>query len=208
MRKATIPITVLAALLLGTALAVAYSSNPPEETTGAPDEFLCDDCHDTYALNQSGVVELVDAPALYRAGHTYRIKVRITSSNTAGDASRRWGFELTAIHSGDGTGAGTFANVAGQGTAIASGSGALSTRRYVGHTDSKTGAASPVEWAFDWTAPAAGNIPVMFYVAGVAANGAQGTNGDWVFSNTWSAADTTTDVRETTWGEVKARYRR
>jgi len=205
MRFAGTLLLSLATLTLGTAMAVAYNSNPPSGKTGAPSEGTCRDCHSTNALNQSGKVELLDAPMLYRAGNTYRIRARVTTTNTSGNGNRRWGFEVTAINSNDGTGTGTFANVSG--TSITTGSGGLSSRTYIRQTNAQSGQTSPAEWSFDWTAPAAGNVPVAFYVSGVAGNGS-GSSGDWVYTNSWTAADTTTDVRNSSWGEVKARYRR
>ena len=207
MPKATVPLSVVTILVLGTAIAIASTSNPPSGRTGAPSEGTCRDCHSSNPLNQTGSVQLLDVPMLYRAGNTYRIRARVTSSNTSGNSSRRWGFEVTAINSSDGTGVGTFANVSGQGTSTTTGSGGLSSRTYVRQTDAKSSQASPVEWGFDWTAPAAGNVPVTFYVAGLAGNGS-GSSGDWVYTNSASASDTTTAVRATSWGRVKAQYRR
>lgn len=207
MRKASVPVLVVTALLLGTTVAVAYHSNPPASKTGAPGEGTCHDCHGTYSLNQSGSVQLLDVPSLYRVGNTYRIRVRISTSNTSGNSSRRWGFEVTSINSSDGSGTGTFANVTGEGTAITTGSGSFASRSYVRQTDARVSQSSPVEWAFDWTPPATGNVPVVFYVAGVAGNGS-GSSGDWVYTNSVSAADTTTDTRASTWGDLKQKYRR
>ncbi len=207
MRRASIPFVVVASLAFCAAAAVAYNSNPPVSRTGAPSEGTCHDCHGSYSLNQSGSIQLLDVPAYYRVGNTYRIRARISTSNTSGSSNRRWGFEVTAINSSDGTGAGTFANVAGEGTSIGTGSNTLASRSYVRQTDNKQTQSSPVEWAFDWTPPASGNIPVAFYAAGVAGNGS-GSSGDWVYTTSASATDTTTDARSTTWGEVKSRYRR
>jgi len=207
MRRVTTPVLAAFILIVGSAIAFASSSNPPASRTGAPSESTCLSCHSGHTQNSGGSIQVLDAPMLYRAGSTYRIRVRIASTNTSGDVNRRWGFEITAINSNDGTGTGTFANVAGQGTSTTTGSGGLASRTYVRHTDARQGQASPAEWAFDWTAPPAGNIPVMFYVAGVAGNGS-GSSGDWVYTNTWAAADTTTPVAATTWGQVKARYRK
>lgn len=206
MRRASIPVLVLSILVAGAAIAIASSSYPPASRTGAPGETTCQSCHSSNTLNSGGSIELLDAPSLYRAGFTYRIRVRISSSRTSGNSNRRWGFEVTAVNSSDGSGAGTFANVAGQGTSTTTGTGGLASRTYVRHTDARTGQASPAEWSFDWTAPAA-SVPVMFYVAGVAGNGS-GSSGDWVYTNTWAAADMTTPAVATTWGQVKAKYRR
>jgi len=207
MRRVTPSILAGVLLLAGAAIAFASSSNPPASRTGAPSESTCLSCHSGNTQNSGGSIQVLDAPMLYRAGRTYRVRVQIASTNTSGNSNRRWGFEITAINTNDGTGVGTFANVSGQGTSTTTGSGGLSSRTYVRQTDARQGQASPAEWSFDWTAPAAGNVPVMFYVAGVAGNGS-GSSGDWVYTNTWAAADTTTPVATSTWGQVKAKYRR
>jgi hypothetical protein len=205
---------VLTVILTGATLALADSGGPPESMTGAPAiaatpaEDLCSSCHGGQAENTGGVIELIGAPALYREGAVYTITVRLTSGQTAANASRRWGFQLTAVRMSNGAGAGTFATIAGQGTQIISGTGSLASRRYVEQTSTgtRTGTASPVQWNVQWTAPATDIGAITFYFAGNAANGAQGENGDWIYNGSFASQDTTTATRSTTWGEVKRQY--
>jgi hypothetical protein len=202
---------VLAVLVSG--VAIAYDGNPPVQKTGAPAiggkpaEGVCADCHNDFPLNDGGSVQLLNAPTYYQPGTAYTLTVRLTSSQTAGEPGRVWGFQLTAVGSSDGNGAGTFANVAGQGTTIAAGSGTFATRRYVEvGSNNHGGATSPVEWQVQWTAPSPGVGQIRFFVVGVAAGGGGGSNGDWVYTGT-HATDDITPALTTSWGAIKLRYR-
>jgi hypothetical protein len=202
---------VLLALISG--VAMAYDGTPPASRTGAPAiggkpaESLCSGCHNDFTNNTGGTIELINAPSYYTPGTVYTITVRLTSSQTAGNAGRVWGFQLTAVRVSDGNGSGTFADVAGQGTTIASGAGSFATRSYIEvSTGNRQGAASPVEWQVRWTAPNPGAGPIRFYAIGVAGDGAGGSNGDWVYTGSFSTDDITPTV-SSSWGRVKARYR-
>ena len=81
-------------------------------------------------------------PAVYTPGTTYNLTVRLGSSATAGDASRRWGFEVTAARLSDGLGTGSFTIPAGLRKPTS-----LNLPEYVTHTSTsrQITAASPVE---------------------------------------------------------------
>lgn len=219
---------VLAAAGASLALGGArYSSGPLPSHTGAPAlgahpaEPNCTLCHTdggTPNLNQpGGALEILDLPAFYVPGITYRMRVRLASDQTAGSPDRRWGFQLTAVRASDGTGAGAF-TVRGTGMGMPGDTLQLfsgdpiedwPSRTYVEHAwDGKfEGAASPVEWSFDWTAPASGLGTVLFCAAGNAANGSNDPAGDWIYTTSVAMSDTTTPAVATTWGAIKARRR-
>jgi hypothetical protein len=209
-------ITVAVAVVVGASLAIASSDGPNTRLTGAPAigsigaEGTCQNCHGGNALNSGGSIELLDAPTLYSVGRTYTVRVRLSSTQTAAQTSRLWGIEMTAVRMSDGQGTGTFANIAGQGTTIANGSGSYATRQYVAQAAAglHSGAASPAEWQVQWTAPATGVGAIAFYLAGLAANGNGNTSGDWVYTTSFAAQDTTTPTRTLTWAQVKDHYRR
>jgi hypothetical protein len=199
--------------LVGAVAAWASNGSPPRSRTGAPQiyavagEGMCVDCHSGSAVNDGGSVQLVSPPASYTPGTTYTLTFQLASSHTAGVSSRDWGFQVTALKATDGTGAGTFANIAGQGTIIGSGTGSYSTRRYVEvDTNDQAGVASPVQWQFQWTAPNPGVGAVNFYFSGVAGNGGGNTSGDWTYKGSQTILDSTTPVVSATWGKVKSRY--
>jgi hypothetical protein len=199
-------------LLSGVGIVIASSGGPPASRTGAPAcgtktaETTCRGCHSDFAIDSGATLQLVNAPNFYVAGVTYTFSVRIASTQTVGNAGRVWSFELTAVNMADGNGAGTFANVVGQGTQIKSGSGQYSTRRYIQSTTDAVGATTPVEWQVQWTAPDPGVGSVGFFATGVAGNGTGSNKGDWVVS-TSSVMQDVTATEAISWGKVKAIYR-
>ncbi len=210
--KRWVRFTIIPATLAVAGLAVASSGGPPRSRTGAPAiggvgaESTCLNCHSGSPINGSATLTFVNAPNFYVAGQTYTFSVRLASTATSGNANRVWSFELTAVNQSNGQGAGTFANVAGQGTAIIGGSGSYSTRRYIEEaTDDRVGASSPQTWQVQWTAPDPGVGSVGFYAAGIAGNGS-GTGGDYVATASQVMADVT-PTEQVTWGKVKSLFR-
>jgi len=202
----------LSTLFLGAGLAAAWSLGPPASRTGASAvggmnaEGTCRNCHSDYALNSGTTLSFVNAPMAYIAGQTYIFTVQLASSNTAGNSGRVWSFELTAVNMTDGSGAGTFANVSGQGTQIRTGSGSYASREYIEANTDRVSYSSPVTWQVQWTAPDPGVGPVGFFAAGVAGNGTGSNKGDWVATTSQTTQDVTA-VEAATWGSVKALYR-
>lgn len=150
----------------------ANPDGAPTGTSGAPGEVTCTDCHNQNT--RTGQYQMV-LPSSYVPGQTYQIAIQ----HTTADASRRiWGFQLTALRSGN-TPAGTFANTTGF-TQLDSGGG----RNYVNQTepgtfDGMTGGAS---WTFNWTAPSTDVGPVTFYSSGLQGNSANGEDGDQTYA--------------------------
>jgi hypothetical protein len=199
-------------LLVAAGIAIASSDGPPTARTGVPAiggksaENTCIGCHKDFPLNNGATLTLVNAPNAYIAGMTYTFAVQIASTQTAGNANRVWSFELTAVNMADGNGAGTFTNVAAQGTQIRTGSGQYSTRTYIQSNADRPSASSPVQWEVQWTAPDPGVGSVGFFAAGLAGNGTGSTAGDWVCAATATTQDIT-PVESVTWGRIKAIYR-
>lgn len=197
---------------LTAALAVARSSGPAASRTGVPAiagiaaEGTCLSCHSGNAVNSGGSVTLLGLPPYFTGGRTYRLTVHLASTQNAG--TPQWGFEMTAVDTATGLGAGTFAVVNATDTQIASGAGSYATRRYPEQTSagSKFGVVSPVEWQVDWTAPVAGASRVRFYVVGLAADGDGTTSGDWMYQANAASTDSLTDAVPTTWGTIKHLY--
>jgi hypothetical protein len=211
--KQWVRFSVIPATLVAAGIAFASSGGPPRQRTGAPAigsvgaESTCLGCHSGNPINGSATLTFVNAPNFYVAGQTYTFSVQLASTATSGNANRVWSFELTAVNMGTGAGAGTFTNVAGQGTAIISGSGSYSTRRYIEEaSNDKQSAASPVTWQVQWTAPDPGVGSVGFYAAGIAGNGNGQTSGDYVATASQVMADVT-PTEQVTWGRVKSLFR-
>ena len=202
-------------LIAWAAVAYARTAGAPASKTDAPliagvsAEGLCTDCHDNGSgsvVNDAGSITVLGAPALFRSGTTYRLTVRLASTHTFG-SNTVWGFQLTSADKGTGGGAGTFTLVNATETKLVSGAGSYSTRKYVDQTSSgtRTGAASPVEWQVDWTAPISAASGVAFYASGLSSDGS-GSGNSWVYTGTAAGADTVTAVIPRTWGAVKTSY--
>jgi hypothetical protein len=214
MKRTWYSIAVPAVLLFWAAIGMAYPSGAPASRSraaaigSAAAEASCSACHASFAENSGGSVSLLGVPALFHGGQTYRLTVHLASTQTAGFGWRNWGFQMTAVDAATGLGAGTLSAVSPSETGIASGSGSFSTRRYVNQSSggTKSGAASPVEWLVDWTAPASGATRIQFFVVGLAGNGSSCVVGDWVYTGSATSTNNVTPVIPTTWGAVKASY--
>jgi hypothetical protein len=171
-------ITILG-LILAPAIAMGYSSGPPNEVTGAPGEGTCVDCHTSFPLNSGNGSLTIVGPSQFIAGHTYPIVVTIQDPG-----QQRWGFEFTPLTQG------TIAITDATHTQVQTVGG----KAYVKHTSSGTfnGVPNgPTAWTFNWTAPANPPTQITFYAAGNAANGNANNQGDYIYSTSFTASLTT-----------------
>jgi hypothetical protein len=222
MRLVTLVVAVLlsaVAILFGVpSLRSAFAElpTPPAAKTGAPSESACNSCHSGNSGSQ--IFEIVTVPPVteYVPGNTYNIGVGLDDAGMV-----RWGFEATVLKDSDNSMAGTFSTLIDPHVTTKASGG----RTYVCHTTNGVTSASdppdpqdgtwwstvpngPVAWAFQWTAPPQGTGTVTIYASGVAADG----DGDATGDNGYVAQLTLTEgaataTTETTWGEIKHRYR-
>ena len=184
-------------LVVGTTIAFASiqsSHGPIASSTGAPavggkpDEWNCTLCH--YAGGENldtpgGGVVILGAPASYTPGQSYPLTVRMSSDSTSNSATRKWGFQITAVRASDGTGAGTFVLPAPDTLQILMGeAGDFASRRYVEHTSlgTRAGLGGPVQWSFSWQAPATSVGAIYFFCSANAADGTGDSGGDYVYT--------------------------
>ena len=176
--KNTLPLWGVLLLLfaVSTGGAFAFSTNPPDEKTGAPGESTCMDCHVGNELNTADGALMLTIPQTYEPNEMYTIIVNLSRTGQS-----RWGFEMTALDA-DGARAGSF-------TADEVGNTQLSeanSKQYIQHTSVGTAAGTNDEhsWEFQWTAPDADIGPITFYAAGNAANGdfGSGGGGDYIYT--------------------------
>ncbi len=181
-------LAVVAALVSGSTLAMAFSDGPVASRTGAPAvggvaaEMNCTACHSSFPVNTPGAtLEILDIPQFYLPDSTYPVRVRLTSTFTG---QRRWGFQLTAVRAANGLGVGTFDITGVAGIQIVNGAGVYSTRRYVEHFSAGTfpGSQGPIEWSFKWRAPNADLGRIFFFAAGNAANNSNSPVGDHIYT--------------------------
>ncbi|HYX40677.1 MAG TPA: choice-of-anchor V domain-containing protein, partial [Pyrinomonadaceae bacterium] len=156
----------------------AFSAGPPPGRTGGPGEDTCEECH--LRVGTSTGTLTINAPQTYLPGQTYLLTVQHSSSDPT---RQRWGFELTALDSGNQK-AGDL-QTGGDGlTQLRSNEDPHPDRQYIEHTAAGTfaGQANGASWSFQWTAPQQSVGPVTFYAAGNQANNNGNSDGDFIYS--------------------------
>ncbi len=169
----SISVILLLILVAGSISVFAYSFDPPDELTGAPNENNCTQCHAGNNLNAAGGSLMLTVPSNYSPGEEYDIVVKLSRAGQS-----RWGFEMTALNS-DSTRAGTFAT-ADANTQLS----VTDSKQYIQHTSVGTarGTKDTNSWTVKWTAPSTDVGPITFYAAGNAANGDFGSSGDYIYT--------------------------
>jgi hypothetical protein len=159
------------------------SGQAPIGRTGAPDESSCGGCHSGGSYSGETLFQLGEQElSAYVPGETYLITY-------AGDyGAPRYGFSVTVLDANNEP-AGDFAIINADNTALGN---AGNGRQYVGHRN----ASANNEWIFEWTAPDDDIGPVTFYHVINAANGDNGTGGDYVETGsvTFPAAEDEDDL--------------
>ena len=154
----------------------AFSTGPPDEKTGAPNENTCAQagCHTGNDLNVSGGSLMLTIPQTYIPSEVYTIVVNLSRAGQS-----RWGFEMTALDA-DGTRAGTFAADTAGNTQLSE----ANSKQYIKHTAAGTaqGTNDAHSWEFEWTAPDADMGPITFYAAGNASNGNFNPVDDYIYT--------------------------
>lgn len=173
---------IAAAFLPATML--AFSNGPPQQRTGAQADggTTCNACHRGADLNDGrGRVTLLTKN--YKPGVKQMIQVIVEHPDAT-----RWGFQLTARFASDETRqAGSFTQndeirVRCLGTAPdgeCAGAQEFASQRTA---STRPGVRNRAVWEVEWTAPAAGTGPVVFFVAGNAANSSNNNQGDFIYT--------------------------
>ena len=176
--KNILPIWVVLLLLFGVSSGnvFAFSSGPPDEKTGAPNETTCAqaNCHAGNDLNVSGGSLMLTIPETYIPSEVYTIVVNLSRAGQS-----RWGFEMTALDA-DGARAGTFAVDDAGNTKLSE----TNNKQYIKHTSIGTaqGTNDTHSWELQWTAPNADIGPITFYAAGNASNGNFNPIDDYIYT--------------------------
>lgn len=153
----------------------------------------CTLCHGDFDLNSGTGAVLITAPTAVLPGQTVPITVTVVNTTPPASGSElRQGFQATVrdnpapAPSGQSNVVGTMTITDAVNTGRPPGSGAGPVE-YVTHTQTGT---SQTTWTFDWTAPDAPTTATV-YAAGNAANGGDGTLGDYVYTTSATIAVTT-----------------
>lgn len=207
-RSLLISFLILTAALSLPHPALSFSFGPPDGLAGNPPYYEdCTTCHFDHEVNSGdGVLAVEGLLDEYEPGRTYSLTVRL-----ADPGQRRWGFELTVLDDADPSAQG------GQLIATDSENTQLS-EDYDGTVDylKQTSDGSymntpdgPVRWDFDWTAPDASIPGLTFYVAGNGADGDASYFGDYIYTRSYTLTVAVPSAsRSSTWGRIKALYRR
>ncbi len=156
------------ALMVGTAIAFAYSDGPPDAKTGRPGEGTCLDCH-----SGAGSADSTDLDGLvggwYEPDSLYSLTLSVRYAGQL-----RWGFELTVVDGSDSS-AGQLIVTDSANTQYSSVAPGYLKQTSVG---TFRGTSGPALWTFSWRAPAAGTGPVRFYWCANAADNDGSTSGE------------------------------
>ena len=162
----------------------SYPQGAPSGTAGN-NAFTCASggCHDSFELNSGTGSVTIDAPATVQPGETVTITVSVDNTTPpAPGAERQQGFEASVRDQagGSGVGVGDITITDPDHTRVPFDGDAS----YVTHSSGGLGETS---WSFDWTAPTDAATATIF-AAGNAANGGDGSLGDYIYTTTRSIA--------------------
>ncbi len=196
----------LAAAALVALLAVVFAGPEPVHSYsfGAPVGFsghvleggeprTCTTCHADFALNSGTGSVSIAAPATVAPGATASVTVTVLNTTPPAEGSeRRQGFQATVrnhatpVPADQSQSVGTLTITDAANTTRPPGG----DEAYVTHTSSGN---TQTSWTFDWTAPASPQTATI-YVAGNAANGGDGSSGDYIYTATHAISVTTVDT--------------
>jgi uncharacterized protein (TIGR03437 family) len=163
----------------------AFSGGPPASRTGAPAlgsfpaEPTCTACHTSFPLNSGpGMLTITGLPANYSPNQEVTVTVTLNQADRV-----RYGFEATVLDD-QGRKAGDLIVTDATRMRTISGTGNFAERQYIQHILAGTtpNGTNQNSWTFTWRAPAQSVGRVTFYVAGNAANGASGNQGDYIYN--------------------------
>jgi Viral BACON domain len=145
----------------------AFASNPPLNSSGAPGESTCANCHSGGA--QAGHVAITVAGGnTYTPGAAKQVTVTITDPN-----AKTWGYEITSVEaSSTSTGVGTFTALDANSSVRSSG-----TKSYAAQVND---AASTYQ--LSWMPPASSVGNITLYVSSVGGT-SSGPSGDSVYNS-------------------------
>jgi hypothetical protein len=198
-------VTVLFVSLICVAqLGRSYSTGGLTQGTGAPGEDpdnQCVKCHSDFPVGFGGGTLSINASDTFAPGQEYPISVTISRTG-----SRRWGFELAVVTptglpvgilSKDDTDSTIWINRDFQ-TGIA-----YMTHESIGTFEGEPGAT----WNMQWSAPDdTTTTSVIIYASGVAADGTNTRNNDFVYLTNKTLTRSTTPVQPRSWGAIKALF--
>lgn len=161
-------------LVLSLIMLLAFSSAPPSQRTGAPDQGTCADqgCHSSASNSIDGDIEIKGLPDQIEPLTNYMLSIELKIKS---GTPRMAGFQMTALNSAL-DGSGSF-NSPGANVGINNSS---RNRSFVQHNPViNYGNDSVIVYTATWTSPSIQDLEATtFYIAANFANGDGGTSGD------------------------------
>jgi len=163
------------------------SSGMHPSSTGAPGETSCANaqigCHSDASITNDNthiVNTLIysTADSSYVPGQTYTVTLQAQKPGMT-----KVGFGIVALRNSNNTNSGSWGITEAARTHTISGTGGLSSRRYVTHniTGNQTISIGLGQWSFNWTAPATDVGNITFYYATNCTNNSGDEMGDAIF---------------------------
>ena len=165
----------------GSSTGAPVTSNFNESTCGAAGT-----CHNDAEVNSGPGQVLIEAPATYMPGEVFELKIRVQE-----EGREVFGFQVAVKALNDSI---DFYEHVGTLELVDPTTTRLVTDNYVTHT---LDGIAQNEWTVRWVAPANEVRPVTIYAAGNAANGDGKSDGDHIYTTSWTlASGTKTAVEE------------
>ncbi|MEZ5404466.1 MAG: choice-of-anchor V domain-containing protein [Bryobacteraceae bacterium] len=179
---------------------MAFSTGPPPARTGVPADggATCTACHRGADVNSDTRGKLTILAKNYRPGVKQTIRVMLEHPE-----AMRWGFQLTArLASDESKAAGSF--TPNESIRVQCGGGAPEgncggNTEFAEHRQVTTyaGQRNVAVWDVEWTPPAVGLGPVVFYAAGNAANNSANNQGDNIYNTNARFAEESCELTTT-----------
>ncbi len=190
-------VALFAYALAGPAPVHSYSFGAPAGFSGhvleGGEARTCTTCHSDFVLNSGTGSVTIIAPAVVWPGSTVPITISVVNTTPpAPDSENRQGFQATVrnhdvpVPSDQSASIGTLTITDADNTGRPPGG----DEAFVTHTSTGN---SQTSWTFDWTAPTEAQTATVF-VAANAANGGDGSSGDYIYTATRSIVVTTVDA--------------
>ncbi len=187
MKKSYIISLIFLTACLGAAFNTFKTSGMHPSSTGAPGEGNCSNattgCHTGAPItnDNTGIVNTLTystPDSSYLPGQTYTITVKAQKSGIS-----KFGFGIVALRVSNNSNQGTWVVTDAARTHTVTGTGTLSTRKYMTHNTASTPALSPGlnQWTFAWTAPSTNVGNITFYYATNCTNNNAAATGDQLY---------------------------
>lgn len=197
-----LPFSLLAAGALMILTAGVHDENGKAGYTGSPGELLCNDCHNSFAINSGGGTVTLNCSNItnweYVPGTTYHMSLTVTRTG-----STLFGLGVEALQS-SGANGGTLVITNSAKTLIKTKTVNGNSRANVTHQQNAGFGTGTYTFDFDWVAPATNIGNITFYFVGNASNNNGNTSGDYVYNGSQVISPSSVSINENTVANLNA----